>query len=170
MRRGNRPSERPESTNGPEDVHVAQTARQPLSGPRRTPPDGYSPRARPAGKGDGPVSGPRTRLPPQPIDSIILIALACFLGIGSRRYAHSLPEFIAVYAGETLWASAAFLGIGLILPRVSTWIDSIRQTTLGGLILGFGFLWSDLVCYALGVELGVLVETMGGIVSREDGS
>ena len=91
-------------------------------------------------------------------------------GIGSRRYIHSLPEFIAVYAGDTLWALAVFLGIGLILPRVSTWIDSIRQTTLGGLILGFGFLWSDLVCYALGVELGVLVETMGGIVSREDGS
>ena len=30
------------------------------------------------------------------------------------------------------------------------WIDSIRQTTLGGLILGFGFLWSDLACYAVG--------------------
>ena len=38
------------------------------------------------------------------------------------------------------------------------WIDSIRHTTLGGLILGFGFVWSDLVCYALGVGLGVLVE------------
>ena len=84
-------------------------------------------------------------------------------GIGSRRYTHSLPEFIAVYAGDTLWASAVFLGFGLILPRVSTrtivmpalafsvavelsqlyharWIDSIRHTTIGGLILGFGFL------------------------------
>ena len=40
------------------------------------------------------------------------------------------------------------------------WIDSIRRTTLGGLILGFGFLWSDLACYALGVGLGVLVETL----------
>ncbi len=38
------------------------------------------------------------------------------------------------------------------------WIDSIRQTTLGGLILGFGFLCSDLACYALGVLLGVLIE------------
>ncbi len=40
------------------------------------------------------------------------------------------------------------------------WIDSIRQTTIGGLILGFGFLWSDLACYALGVGLGVAIETL----------
>jgi hypothetical protein len=103
------------------------------------------------------------------------------MGIGSRRYTHFLPEFIAAYAGDTLWASAAFFGFGLILRRVSTqtiaaltitfsilievsqlyhaaWIDSIRQTTLGGLILGFGFLWSDLACYALGVGIGVAVD------------
>ena len=116
-----------------------------------------------------------------PLIQIILIALACLLGIGSRRYAHALPGFIAAYAGDTLWALAAFLGIGLVLPRQSTrtiallamafsvaielsqlyhapWIDSIRQTTLGGLILGFGFLWSDLACYAAGVGLGVILE------------
>ena len=80
MRRGNRPSERPESTNGPEHVHMATDRTATPFRPPETPPDGYSPRDRPAGKGDGPVSGPRTRLPPQPIDSIILIALACFLG------------------------------------------------------------------------------------------
>ena len=32
---------------------------------------------------------------------------------------------------------------------------------LGGLILGFGFLWSDLACYAAGVGLGVLLEQIG---------
>jgi len=128
-----------------------------------------------------------------PVIWLAMIALAAVLGISSRRFAAMLLGFIAAYGGDTLWAFAAFLGIGLILPRASTrtiavlalafsvavelsqlyhapWIDSIRHTTLGGLILGFGFLWSDLVCYALGVELGVLVETIGGIVSREDGS
>ena len=50
------------------------------------------------------------------------------------------------------------------------WIDSIRQTTLGGLILGFDFVWSDLVCYALGVGLGVLVDVIGGIVPGKDRS
>ena len=50
------------------------------------------------------------------------------------------------------------------------WIDSIRHTTLGGLILGFDFLWSDLVCYAVGVGLGVLVDVIGGIVPGKDRS
>ncbi len=124
-----------------------------------------------------------------PLVQIILIALASVLGIGSRRYAHALPGLLAAYAGDTLWALAAFLGVGLILPRAPTrtvamlamsffvaielsqlyhapWIDSIRHTTLGGLILGFGFLWSDLACYAVGVGFGVFVEilwrVMGG--------
>ena len=38
------------------------------------------------------------------------------------------------------------------------WIDAIRATTLGGLILGFGFLWSDLACYTVGVSLAASVD------------
>jgi Protein of unknown function (DUF2809) len=38
------------------------------------------------------------------------------------------------------------------------WIDGIRSTTLGGLVLGFGFLWSDLVCYLVGIAAGALAE------------
>ena len=38
------------------------------------------------------------------------------------------------------------------------WLDSIRRTTLGGLALGFDFVWSDLACYAAGVCLGSLIE------------
>jgi hypothetical protein len=45
------------------------------------------------------------------------------------------------------------------------WIDSIRGTTLGGLILGYGYLWSDLACYAVGVGLGALME---GALIRTD--
>jgi hypothetical protein len=124
------------------------------------------------------MSKPRRR---NPLIQIALIALAAVLGIGSRRYAPALPGFIAAYAGDTLWALAAFLVIGLLLPRASTrtialpamtfavaiessqlyhapWIDSIRRTTLGGLVLGYGFLWTDLVCYAVGVGLGVILE------------
>jgi hypothetical protein len=112
---------------------------------------------------------------------MILIALTCLLGLSSRRFAGHLPGFVAAYAGDTLWALALFLFLGLIRPRAATerlaamalilslsveisqlyhapWIDAIRQTTLGGLILGYGFLWSDLVCYAVGVSLGAVLE------------
>jgi len=114
---------------------------------------------------------------------IVLLVLVGSLGLGSRRYAPSLPGFIATYAGDTLWALAAFLAIGLVLPTAPTvrvalwslgltlavelsqlyhapWIDSIRETTVGGLILGFGFVWSDLACYVVGVGLGVCAEVI----------
>jgi hypothetical protein len=116
-----------------------------------------------------------------PLPWTILLAFACGLGIGSRRFAGHLPSFVATYAGDTLWALALFLLLGLIMPRVATarlavaalilsllvevsqlyhapWIDSIRQTKLGGLVLGFGFLWSDLGCYAVGIALGAALE------------
>jgi hypothetical protein len=40
------------------------------------------------------------------------------------------------------------------------WIDEIRRTTLGGLVLGFGFLWSDLLCYMAGIGTGVVAELL----------
>ena len=116
-----------------------------------------------------------------PVLWFTLIVLVVILGLGSRRYASSLPGVLAAYAGDTLWALAAFLGFGLVVPRASTrrvallamsssvlvevsqlykapWIDSIRRTTPGGLMLGYDFMWSDLACYAVGVGLGILIE------------
>src|SRR3954464_6144190 len=46
------------------------------------------------------------------------------------------------------------------------WLDSIRHTTLGGLILGYGFLWGDLACYAVGIGLGVVIEAIGIVRPR----
>ena len=40
------------------------------------------------------------------------------------------------------------------------WLVSLRHTTLGALVLGQGFLWSDLVCYTAGVMLGALSELL----------
>jgi hypothetical protein len=123
------------------------------------------------------MRGPRRK----PSARIALLSVVILLGLGSRRYAGVLPPFVSAYAGDTLWATAAFLGIGLLLFGASTrriavltmtfavlievgqlykapWIDSIRRTTLGGLILGYDFVWSDLACYAVGVGAGVAVE------------
>jgi hypothetical protein len=124
-----------------------------------------------------------------PSVSLVLIALGVTLGLGSRRYAEHLPGFVAAYAGDMLWAFVAYLMIGLLLPAVSPWrvalvaisfatgieasqlyhapwIDAIRRTTLGGLALGYGFLWSDLACYATGVGLGVVTKCLASSVVR----
>ena len=110
--------------------------------------------------------------------------LTITLGLASRRFGSMLPAFIAQYAGDTLWATAAYFGFALVFVRWSVarlaiaaatfaltievsqlyhapWIDSIRATTLGGLILGFGFLWSDLVCYAVGVVIAAVLDAAG---------
>ena len=111
-----------------------------------------------------------------------LIVGVVILGLGSRSSAAEiLPEFIATYAGDTLWALMIFLLIGCVWAETSTirvaawtlafaygiefsqfhqadWINAIRDTRLGGLVLGFGFKGSDLVCYTLGCGTGVLTE------------
>ena len=38
------------------------------------------------------------------------------------------------------------------------WADAIRGTWLGGLVLGSGFLWSDLACYTIGVGVAAGVD------------
>ena len=38
------------------------------------------------------------------------------------------------------------------------WINEIRHTRIGGLVLGFGFKASDLACYSVGVCVGVLCD------------
>ncbi|HYH80804.1 MAG TPA: DUF2809 domain-containing protein [Longimicrobium sp.] len=103
------------------------------------------------------------------------------LGLASRGFRGALPAFVGEYAGDVLWATMVFLLIVAAWPGVSTrraaigaaafalavelgqlyhapWIDAIRQTRIGGLVLGFGFLWSDLVCHAAGVALAVALD------------
>ncbi|MBH0346169.1 ribosomal maturation YjgA family protein [Bacillus pacificus] len=107
--------------------------------------------------------------------------LVIILGLSSRKFAFALPTLLNDYLGDALWALMIFIGFGFLFPKIETkklafislmfcygievsqlyhaeWIDSIRATTLGGLVLGYGFLWSDLVAYTIGVGIGFLFE------------
>lgn len=44
------------------------------------------------------------------------------------------------------------------------WINELRHTLFGRLILGEGFLCGDLLCYVVGVVIGVIVER--GIIKK----
>lgn len=112
-----------------------------------------------------------------------LIFIVMLLGLGSRKFGDFLPEFVSNYLGDTLWALMVFFIMGFLFKRSSTlkvgiyslvfsflieisqlyhapWLDSIRHNKIGGLILGFGFLWSDLICYTVGVIIGILLEIL----------
>lgn len=115
----------------------------------------------------------------------IVYAVLCFVvmvsGLLSRKIAPMLPTLVNDYLGDALWALMIFTGFGFLLKNIQTkklafialffcymiemsqlyhapWIDSIRSTTLGGLVLGYGFLWSDLLAYTIGIAAGVAIE------------
>ena len=103
------------------------------------------------------------------------------LGLASRKYGDILPEFIVEYSGDTLWAAMVYCGLRFLLPSVSIlkiatisllfsycveisqlyqadWANAIRSTKLGALIFGHGFLWSDMICYTVGVILSAVID------------
>ncbi len=113
---------------------------------------------------------------------ISIIIIAVILGLGSRHFAMYLPRWINLYFGDFLWAFMIFFLMGLIFCKKNTrwviifalgycylieisqiyhspWFDALRQTRLGGLTLGRGFLWSDLISYTFGIAIGAVIET-----------
>lgn len=117
----------------------------------------------------------------KPILYILTTLLVVCLGLLSRKFSYLLPEAINNYLGDALWAVMIYLMMATIgksrsVNRVALysilfcyvievsqlyhapWIDAIRNTRLGGLILGFGFLWSDIMAYTMGVSTMFLIE------------
>ena len=99
------------------------------------------------------------------------------LGWASRHFRGGLPAWVGLYAGDALWALLVFWLLSLLRPAwparwraagaalfalvielsqlwQAPWLNALRATALGALVLGRGFLWSDLACYAVGVLLG----------------
>ena len=99
------------------------------------------------------------------------------IGLATRQYGN---EWMKLYAGDVLWAAMIYWGFKFLFaqePKRNTfyalifcfliefsqlyhapWIDQIRSNRLGGLVLGFGFLWSDLGCYLVGVVCSYFVD------------
>ena len=114
---------------------------------------------------------------------IVLAILTMLCGLLSRSQLISLPIFITTYAGDTLWALLVFWGFCVLAAHWETWkiffaamsfafaiefsqfyhapwIDNLRHTRLGGLVLGFGFKSSDLICYSVGIFFGAFIDRL----------
>ncbi|WP_411346219.1 DUF2809 domain-containing protein [Paenibacillus sp. WLX1005] len=104
----------------------------------------------------------------------ITTLLTMLLGLASRRYDHILPTWLAEQIGDALWAGMIYWGLRVLtVPRSAIfsllgalllsygiecsqlyqadWINDIRATTIGALVLGHGFLVADLFRYTVGV-------------------
>lgn len=116
--------------------------------------------------------------------AFIMILVLC-LGLVSRRLTNVFPDFINLYLGDVLWAIMIYFAVATIFNKSSVkmifiislvfcygielsqlyhkpWIDGIRSTRLGGLVLGYGFLWNDIVSYTLGVLFGFIIDNIFG--------
>ena len=108
----------------------------------------------------------------------ILIILTIIFGLLSRHIA-GIPLLI----GDILWAmmvywimrflfvtkSVKFSVIGSLLFSYAIefsqlyqapWINSIRHTVIGGLVLGETFSWGDMLSYTVGVAIGVAIDLL----------
>ena len=108
----------------------------------------------------------------------ILIIATIIAGLLSRHI-NGLPLFI----GDILWGMMVYFIVRFLFINrkikwaviaslifsycielsqlyQAEWINNIRHTVLGGLVLGYSFLWSDMVCYTVGIAIGVLTDRM----------
>lgn len=114
----------------------------------------------------------------QRIRYFLLITLTIIIGLLSRHY-----SLIPLFIGDILWALMVyfimrFLFITATIIRVviyslifcyaiefsqlykAPWIDNLRHTLFGRLVLGDTFLWGDLLSYSIGILIGILVDRL----------
>lgn len=114
------------------------------------------------------------------LSSVIVVVIT---GLASRHFAADLPRWVNLYLGDCLWALMIFFMISLMFRSKETgwvattallfcyliefsqlyhapWIDSIRSSRIGALVLGRGFLWSDLIAYSVGIATGSLLDKL----------
>jgi hypothetical protein len=110
----------------------------------------------------------------------ILIGATIPLGLMSRMKSLPMPNVVRLYGGDTLSATCIFFGVSFLAPRkpIATggsiglficvlielqqllrfrWLVRLRDDTAMGILLGHGFLWSDIALYAVGTLIGMAV-------------
>lgn len=108
----------------------------------------------------------------------LLVLVVIGLGILSRKVA-AIPLIV----GDILYAVMMFLLIKFLLIQLrywkvalislsvcyfieisqlyrAPWINQIRNTIIGALVLGNGFLWSDMIAYTVGTAICILYYLM----------
>lgn len=106
---------------------------------------------------------------------IILMVVLIIAGLLSRKI-----HFLPAETGDALWAMTLFCFIKLVWHKANLrkvalatlfiayavefsqlirweWLNNLRSTTIGHLLLGQGFLWVDLLAYTIGVGAMVIL-------------
>jgi hypothetical protein len=107
---------------------------------------------------------------------LFTFSVCIWLALTTRSHSPWFHSVIQKYGGDVIWAGAFLFLLKTIFIRSATWklaiicyllgvlnefsqllmfdwIVAIRSTYFGRLMLGVGFVWSDLLCYAIGTAL-----------------
>jgi hypothetical protein len=91
------------------------------------------------------------------------------------------PALLGKYPGDALWALMVYWAVAWLIPGASIrkvallalvvsyadeisqlyqapWLNAIRKTTLGHLVLGSAFSWLDMLAYTIGVAVGAAID------------
>ncbi|GAB5402604.1 MAG: hypothetical protein Aurels2KO_08350 [Aureliella sp.] len=113
------------------------------------------------------------------------LALVIAAGLASRSFDGWLPEIFVANAGDFLWTVAAYLAIAIVCPRLQPlwiglaallisvavefsqlidlpWLNALRRTLPGRLLLGKGFVGIDLLRYFAGACTATLLDALLG--------
>jgi len=117
------------------------------------------------------------------IKYLIIVLAVIGLGLFVRLKQSWFPDVVNLYLGDTLYAVMMFYIYSFIFPSQSAkyrayfalvtcycieflqlysaeWIIMLRATLPGKLILGSGFLWSDLLAYFVGVAVACCIDIL----------
>jgi hypothetical protein len=110
----------------------------------------------------------------------LLVVVTIPAGLLSRNRSLDLPYLYSTYGGDVLSATCFFFGVRFLATKTALykialysyliciaietlqlyhapWIEKIRHTPPFGILLGYGFLWSDWICYAVGVLIAWII-------------
>lgn len=115
------------------------------------------------------------------ITFLIVSFITICTGLLVRLKKQWFPDVVNLYLGDILYAFMMFYIVSFLIPGKSSWtrgmiallicfaiellqlyqagwINALRQTIPGRLVLGSGFLWSDLLAYFMGVTAALLFD------------
>ncbi len=119
------------------------------------------------------------------IRTCLALGMVIALGLASRSFGAWLPDFVVANAGDFLWTVAAYLAIVIAFPSLPPlqvgiaaftvsvavelsqlidvpWLNALRRTLPGRLLLGSGFVAVDLLRYFAGGCTATLVDALLG--------
>jgi hypothetical protein len=114
---------------------------------------------------------------------LCLCIIACGLGLRRFGLGLGLPSLVVKYGGSILWGTMVFFLVAMLARRGSRchlavlsatiaigvelfrlvhapWLDAIRLTIAGALLLGRIFSPWDMLAYGAGIGLGVLLDRL----------